>query len=86
MTPGEFHAWLAFYRMQPFDDDHRFHRPAALVAHSMNRAEVPELLDWLRRGIPVESVVEEPAEEAYSQAELNSIHAHGFVPPPRVTH
>jgi hypothetical protein len=48
MSRREFEAWVAFYRMEPFDDMHRFHRPAALVAHSMGGAEVSDLLHWLQ--------------------------------------
>lgn len=32
LTPEEFEDWRQFYTRWPFDDLHRFHRPAALVA------------------------------------------------------
>ena len=48
MTQAEFEGWLEFYRMYPFDDFHRFHRPAALVARSLGGGEVQPLLDWLQ--------------------------------------
>jgi hypothetical protein len=32
MTPREFSQWAEFYKLFPFDDRHRFHRPAAMVA------------------------------------------------------
>lgn len=35
MTPREFESWAAFYKLFPFDDRHRYHRPAAMVAASM---------------------------------------------------
>jgi hypothetical protein len=47
MLPGEFHAWVEFYRMWPFDDRHRFHRPAALIAGAMV-GDVGKRLDWLQ--------------------------------------
>lgn len=34
MTVRELRSWRRFYRERPFDDLHRFHRPAALIAHS----------------------------------------------------
>lgn len=34
VTPEEFRDWLEFYQRWPFDDLHRFHRPAALVTTS----------------------------------------------------
>jgi hypothetical protein len=38
MTEDEWLRWIEFYKLQPFDDYHRFARPAALVAHSMSGA------------------------------------------------
>lgn len=47
MTQREFRDWVSFYRAHPFDDMHRYHRPAALVARSMGGGEIRDLLDWL---------------------------------------
>ena len=38
MTRDEYESWKSFYRLYPFDDFHRFHRPAALIA-SMQSVE-----------------------------------------------
>lgn len=46
MGQDEFEAWKAYYRLWPFDDYHRFHRPAGLVAASMS-GELEAKLDWL---------------------------------------
>lgn len=35
MTQREFESWRQFYRLRPFDDLHRFHRPATVIAHSL---------------------------------------------------
>lgn len=53
MTPGEFEAWKAYYRLWPFDDYYRFHRPAGMIAASMS-GDLEEKLDWLAgdRGKP----------------------------------
>lgn len=32
MTRREFRCWWEFYQRWPFDDLHRFHRPAATIA------------------------------------------------------
>ena len=47
MTQAEFVAWREFYKQQPFDDFHRFHRPAALVSVSLGGGDVQARLDWL---------------------------------------
>jgi hypothetical protein len=44
----EFVAWIEFYRLYPFDDRHRFHRPAAMVAHAMGGADVSAILEYLQ--------------------------------------
>lgn len=41
-------GWVEFYRAYPFDDFHRFHRPAALVAGSLGGGELQPRLDWLQ--------------------------------------
>ena len=73
MPQAEFIAWVQFYKLYPFDDFHRFHRPAALVSASMS-GDVKSKLEWL---------APEPVPEGYSQAELNSFKAFGITPPPR---
>lgn len=46
MSLNEFSKWCAFYRYHPFDDFHRYHRPAALIAtHGGNQMQAA--LDWL---------------------------------------
>lgn len=49
MPQSEFEAWLEFYRRYPFDDYHRFHRPAAMLATTMkNDDRMQQRLDWLQ--------------------------------------
>ncbi len=60
MTVPEFLAWIEFFKQNPFDDYHRFYRPAAMVAHSMSGADLDDLLGWLeRRPAPNISAVEQ---------------------------
>jgi hypothetical protein len=36
ISRAEFESWAEFYRLWPFDDLYRYHRPAGLVAHALN--------------------------------------------------
>lgn len=47
MTEREFLDWCSFYESSPFDDAHRYHRPAALIAHSLGGADMQELVKYL---------------------------------------
>lgn len=38
---------MEFYRRWPFDDLHRYHRPAALIAQKMAGGSIEPLLDFL---------------------------------------
>lgn len=73
MTQREFARWVEFYRLFPFDDLHRFHRPAALLC-SMQGGDFKKAMDAL---------APEPVPSGYSQAELNSFKAFGIKPPAR---
>lgn len=73
MAQVEFQAWVAFYRQQPFDDLHRYHRPAAAIAASMN-GNLDCTLQYL---------APEPVPEGYTEAELNTFKAFGMKPPGR---
>jgi len=50
MTQPEFEAWAEFYRRWPFDDRHRYYRPAVLVAGALGGGpDVAEnRLEWLQ--------------------------------------
>lgn len=50
MTHREFMEWTEFYRSWPFDDLHRYHRPAALISASFGGAGVADRIDWLSPG------------------------------------
>lgn len=70
ITPAEFQAWIEVYRQAPFDDYHRFHRPAALVARSFAGGEIQPLLDWLQS---------DRATEGMSDADMATMRAFGFI-------
>lgn len=53
MDQAELLEWVEFYKLFPFDDLHRFHRPAALVATAgaapKDRMKaVAASVDWLQ--------------------------------------
>lgn len=72
MSRTEFGRWIDFYRDHPFDDLHRFHRPAALISASMGNGDIQQRLEWLRPP---------PAHGPYSVADLNTFKALGIKPP-----
>lgn len=47
MTQAEFTNWIEFYRAHPFDDLHRYHRPAAMIANAMAGGDINERINWL---------------------------------------
>jgi hypothetical protein len=66
ISASEFQSWRVFYSMFPFDDLHRFHRPAALIALSMSGGEISDKLDWL---------APDPREAGMTQADRATIRA-----------
>lgn len=69
MSQREFRDWITFYRAHPFDDFHRYHRPAALISKSMSGGDIQELLDWLH---PPEW------QEDFSDADVKTLRALGI--------
>lgn len=69
MSQAEYLSWVDFYRSYPFDDFHRYHRPAALVAHSMSGGDMEQKLNWLQP----------PAEnDGLMEADIVTMKAFGF--------
>ena len=77
MSQCEFERWYDFYQMNPFDDLHRFHRPAALIARSMNGAEIQPMIEWLHPDYS------EHGNTEYSEADLKTFKALGLEKPPK---
>lgn len=69
MTQREYRDWVQFYRAHPFDDLHRYHRPAALVAQMTSGGDIQDKLDWLQ---PPEWQAE------FSQSDVNTLRALGI--------
>ncbi len=77
MPADEFAGWVEFYRLFPFDDAHRYHRPAALLygqgARNPQQA-VDAALRWL---------APDPVAENLNDADLRTLAAFGLKPPGR---
>ncbi len=71
MTQIEFHAWIEFYKLNPFDDLHRYYRPAALLA-GVQGADSSKAIEWLQP---------EAAPEGFSEYDLQTFKAFGQKPP-----
>ena len=71
MSAAEFESWVEFYRCYPFDDLHRYHRPAALVSVSMAGGDIKERLEWL---------APEPVPDGLSDADARTMRALGIKP------
>jgi len=76
----ELQGWREFYRLYPFDDYHRYHRPAALVA-AVSSSNIQQALDshlrWLQPPpVPIE----------FGAIDLKTLKALGIKPPPAFVH
>jgi hypothetical protein len=69
MSQPEFLAWIEFYRAFPFDDFHRFYRPAALISQSFTGGDMHAQLNWLQP---------DPANAEMDAADMNTLKAFGF--------
>jgi len=72
MSQREYLSWVRFYRLFPFDDLHRFHRPAALIASADakdRQAAINGAIDWLQP---------DPRNEGMNNADMNTMRAFGF--------
>jgi hypothetical protein len=71
MTQAEYQEWIRFYRAHPFDDLHRYHRPAALIGASMG-GDIKDKLEWL---------APEPIPDGINEADWRTMKALGLTPP-----
>lgn len=74
MSHAEFLRWSDFYKTSPFDDMHRYHRPAAFIARSMAGGDVKQMLEWLHPDY---------SESEYSDEDLRTFKALGVDKPPK---
>lgn len=71
MSYAEFSRWKEFYLQNPFDDLHRYHRPAALISCSMAGGDFAEKVKMLENDSTVK----------ISDADLSTFKAFGIQPP-----
>lgn len=75
MSRPEFLAWREFYTKWPFDDMHRYFRPAAMIAQSFAGGEIEKKLEWLQ---PKPEVEPAPGSHQYSAGELLTLKTFGI--------
>ena len=76
MSHREFESWKEFYRLRPFDDLHRYHRPAAVVAHSMGGGgEIGKTIDLLVNESKTIAELEQAMEGEFSEADKATMRA-----------
>jgi hypothetical protein len=59
MSQREFEEWRDFYMRFPFDDLHRYHRPAALIARSFCGGDIGPTIEWLVHPFPAGHTAED---------------------------
>ena len=70
ITYPEFQDWVEYYKDFPFDDFHRYYRPAALNALGKTKMGMQETLDWLQKPqVP----------DGMNEADLNVLKAFGVM-------
>lgn len=79
MSAVEFQAWVDFYRLQPFDDLHRYHRPAALVATGLGGGDVADALRWLEDGPVSPAMPIDGSAPHYTDADRATLQAFGML-------
>ena len=81
MSHREFQSWKRYYRSRPFDDLHRFHRPAAVMAHSFGGGggDFGKTIDLLVNETSPERLEQsrDGTKGPYSEADLKTLAALG---------
>lgn len=76
MTHKEFESWKEFYALRPFDDLHRYHRPAAVIAHSLGGGkDMGRTIDMLVNERKVTDAMQKELAEGLSEADKATIQA-----------
>lgn len=68
MSEPEAKSWVEFYRLFPFDDLHRYHRPAALIRSGM-AGRFEDALEFLQP---------EPMNAGLIESDVSIMRAMGF--------
>ena len=83
MSHRELLSWKEFYRMRPFDDLHRYHRPAAVVASSLGGSkDIGKTIDLLVNDRQTIAQLEKAMSSGrFSDADMATFAALGMKPP-----
>jgi hypothetical protein len=74
MTLPEFRQWCEFYRLYPFDDLHRYHRPAALISATHPGTKDAQAVYDQR----IEFLQPNPRNAGLTDADMATLRAFGF--------
>lgn len=78
MSRAEFCDWFDRYDAAPFDDRHRYHRPAAWLTMALNGTQPRESLEWLTNGrLTPQDAPEGVPEGDWSEADIATMRALG---------
>ena len=82
MTESEFRSWQQFYQESPFDDLHRYHRPAAMLAQVQVGGDFSARLSWLAGGSGLNQDQDQfpHLSDEFTDADLRSFEALGLPP------
>lgn len=77
MSQREYASWQKFYRSHPFDDAHRYHRPAAMIAGAFGGGAdaMKDRLEWLRNEQKEKASPAPVPEGSLTQADIETIKA-----------
>jgi hypothetical protein len=75
MSEPQLQSWREFFVLYPFDDYHRFHRPAALIASRQPGGAVDQIDNYLKFLQP------EPVLGEFADSDLRTLAAFGIKPP-----
>lgn len=76
-------GWRAFYQLYPFDDLHRYHRPAALISASMGSGDLMPAIKKRLNYLHPEPQEEDLPIGNFSAADVRTMRAFGARPPTR---
>lgn len=82
LPQAELDDWREYYRLYPFDDHHRYHRPAALIASNVGgiMSSNYDMNAALRSNL--EFLSPEPLVSTTSDADITTMRTLGIKPPP----
>lgn len=81
MPADEYRAWADFFVLYPFDDFHRYHRPAALVSASMGHGDLMPAINSRLKFLQPDPPSPEELSGLFSESDLRTLRALGGAMP-----